>query len=255
MPVTNFEGFTLPTLGGVADHTYVINSHGDIYPCKGRSKGGTIICSNQGSRSYANCLAQTDLKAGIMYGLTGVCHQIANRILYPSQQYVSKAKGYRGSVFVWGVYGRGNWSELYQCQPPSNVAITPQPNDPTPFDQSIKNLYEQSHFSNLPENIHTSELYIMIKTFIGDEITDNKYEELMDLHSHLYAQMNTLISDFVEHSIRPIEYVKFINKLQRNILSECHEILGVDNFIALFGTEIEQTGGFIDEEIFLGLYE
>lgn len=87
------------------DHTYVTSSNGHVWPCWGRGAGGAAICSGTGNTDKADCLSQPSSKAGIAYGTTGVCHQTANRILQPAGQMVSGARGYRLSVFRYGVYG------------------------------------------------------------------------------------------------------------------------------------------------------
>ncbi len=75
----------------------------------------------------ADCLAQPDTEAGIMYGATGVCHQIANRILYPANVWVNRASGVHYSIWKWGAYGKDPitfqryspasfpWPELSNC--------------------------------------------------------------------------------------------------------------------------------------------
>jgi hypothetical protein len=88
------------------DHTYVTSSHGHVWGCWGRSRGGTVFCSGGGNIDKANCLSQPASQAGISYGNTGVCHQTANRILLEAGQMVSGARGYRASVFMWGVYSK-----------------------------------------------------------------------------------------------------------------------------------------------------
>jgi hypothetical protein len=42
---------------------------------------------------------------GVVYGINGVCHQIANRLLYRSSRIVSHAEGYWFSVSLFGTYG------------------------------------------------------------------------------------------------------------------------------------------------------
>ncbi len=42
---------------------------------------------------------------GIVYGVNGVCHQIASRFLYPGTQIVSHARGYWLSASIFGAYG------------------------------------------------------------------------------------------------------------------------------------------------------
>lgn len=117
MPTGTLDGFALSTLVGMADHTYVKSSNGHVWPCWGRHSGGICICTGTGNTNQADCLSQPNSQAGISYGVTGVCHQTANRILYPSGQTVSSARGYRGSFFAWGTYGLGPfpWIELHTC--------------------------------------------------------------------------------------------------------------------------------------------
>jgi len=107
MPAQNLPG---------ADHTYVESSTGSCYGCFGRSTGGNALCSAGGNVDQADCLSGPNGTAGILYGLTGVCHQAANRILLPAKVNILKARGARGSVFTWGMYGRGSWTELTTCQ-------------------------------------------------------------------------------------------------------------------------------------------
>ena len=106
MPIGRLNGYGIKVKGLPADHTYVTSSNGHVWPCWGRSAGGSLICNGQGNTDQADCLSQPNSKAGIIYGGTGVCHQTANRILLPAGIYVSAAAGYRTSLFAWGAYGR-----------------------------------------------------------------------------------------------------------------------------------------------------
>lgn len=127
MPIGMLTGYSLKMGLLPADHTYVVSSHGHVWRCWGRSAGGIEICAGTGNTAQADCLSQPNSEAGIAYGRTGVCHQTANRILYPCGEMVSGAAGYRGSVFAWGTYGRDPvtrriysplslpWPELQAC--------------------------------------------------------------------------------------------------------------------------------------------
>src|SRR5438105_3189718 len=79
------------------DHTYVTSNLGHVWRCWGASAGGRQICSAVGNVGQAECLSQPGSQAGIVYGSSGVCHQTANRILFPARQLVSAAHGYRAS--------------------------------------------------------------------------------------------------------------------------------------------------------------
>jgi hypothetical protein len=107
MPKDILSGFALPTIvpPGV-DHTYVLSSEGHAWGCFGRWHGGRKICQGPGDADTAECLSQPESKAGVEYGVTGVCHQAANRILLSAGITVSRARGYRISAFLYGTYGR-----------------------------------------------------------------------------------------------------------------------------------------------------
>ena len=63
--------FAVSTLGGVADHTYVVSGDGHRWRCGGRSRGGQSICEGTGNVDEANCLSQKNSNAGIKYLRTG----------------------------------------------------------------------------------------------------------------------------------------------------------------------------------------
>ena len=99
----------------VFDHTYVVSSCGLRWGCRGRSAGGGLLRSHVGSSTIADCLAGPNGEAGIRYLRTGVCHQIANRILYPASITVAGCGGYALSVSLWGETGPRPWPELQTC--------------------------------------------------------------------------------------------------------------------------------------------
>lgn len=98
----------LPTsmAAGLADHTYVECSAGKAWGCYGRKTGGRELVRGSGSTARADRIAEPDERAGITcYGLNGVCHQAANRILLPAGILVKNARGYRLSYALYGEYG------------------------------------------------------------------------------------------------------------------------------------------------------
>lgn len=96
----------LSTAAGLAEHTYVECSGGKAWGCYGRKAGGTELVRGTGSTDRADRIAEPDERAGITcYGVNGVCHQAANRILLPAGVLVKKARGYRLSYAIYGEYG------------------------------------------------------------------------------------------------------------------------------------------------------
>ena len=108
------------------DHTYVRSSDGHRWRCWGRDAGGRQICSGRGDSAVADCLSQPGSQAGIIYAITGVCHQTANRILNPADVVVSSANGYRQSVFLWGTYGLRSWPQRAKCAKFTGVSGAPE---------------------------------------------------------------------------------------------------------------------------------
>ncbi len=92
----------------LADHTYVECGAGRrAWGCWGGKSGGQEIRRGSGSTSQANEIAGPNERAGITcYLINGVCHQAANRILFPAKILVTGARGYGVSEALFGPYGR-----------------------------------------------------------------------------------------------------------------------------------------------------
>lgn len=248
MSTVEFRAYALPTaVSRKADHTYVIDFQGGQYPCWGRSSGGKEICTGYGDLRYAKCLATPDLKAGIKYARTGVCHQTANRILYPSGILVSSAKGYRLSTFVWTTYGLFKWNELHRCK----GTVSVPPDDLSPYDAAIRSLYSKLDFLDLPEDIHNKELLVMVQVFLGAKAIKNYFSELASLQNQLHESIVSLRESLAAQKIEPMEYLIFLKSLQNQIFDECWELLGSENFAQLFDADVNAVNELIDEEEFL----
>lgn len=109
-------------LGGAADHTYVECGTGKVaWGCWGGKTGGEELAGARGagSTNQANAIAGANERGGITcYAVNGVCHQAANRILWPARVLVSAARGYWVSSSLYGTYGRENFNFLHICEAP-----------------------------------------------------------------------------------------------------------------------------------------
>ena len=101
---------TYPTklVANLADHTYVKSVMGKkAWGCWGGKTGGTELRAATGSTRQADAIAEPDERAGInCYLVNGVCHQAANRVLFPAGITVRGARGYDVSEALFGTYGR-----------------------------------------------------------------------------------------------------------------------------------------------------
>jgi len=113
--------------GSRVDHTYVKFENEETFKCAGGDRGGEVLSDASGEQDIA--LARDFNKemsipveieipifgketfylptgdTGIIYGVNGVCHMMANRIICPSGKTVHNAKGYLLSSALFGTYG------------------------------------------------------------------------------------------------------------------------------------------------------
>lgn len=106
-------------VAGLADHTYVSCGTGKrAWGCWGGKVGGNPLGSSQGSTAQADAIAEPNERAKITcYLINGVCHQSANRILWPARFTARGARGYWVSEALYGTYGRPR-GFLGICQAP-----------------------------------------------------------------------------------------------------------------------------------------
>ncbi|MCD9493341.1 hypothetical protein [Photobacterium carnosum] len=90
-------------LGKVLDHTYVESNAGDCWRCNGRNSGGEVIASGYSDLTIARCIGKNEV--GIIYGVTGVCHQMSNRILASAGTQLPTIGGYFLSSLLYGSHG------------------------------------------------------------------------------------------------------------------------------------------------------
>ncbi|MCU7906513.1 MAG: hypothetical protein KZQ76_11870 [Candidatus Thiodiazotropha sp. (ex Epidulcina cf. delphinae)] len=95
-------------LAKLADHTYVTCGNlSKAWGCWGGKTGGAVLRQGAGSTAQADAIANPDERAGIScYLINGVCHQAANRVLFPAGITVRGARGYPVSEALFGAYGR-----------------------------------------------------------------------------------------------------------------------------------------------------
>ena len=248
------------------DHTYVVCNHGLSWGCFGRSQDGYAICRGTGDPSFADCLAREDGQAGISYLVNGVCHQAANRILYPARVTVSKARGYTISSSIYGDYGLGSWLQLDKCldthddisgyvsgsrgleEAPAPFIIAPQSNG----------LEEHNPMLPLPgkyqDDPRRTALRNAIDVRLGINYDLEKRRRLLDVQLNSFPTQDDLIDSFEKNKISADEYFVELTKLTKECFSKYEAILGKDDFLKLFDclpSEVPPPG---DPELFAHAY-
>jgi hypothetical protein len=258
------QGFAIP-LAPAMDHTYVASSCGLRWGCFGRDDNGAMICTGSESSRLANCLSQVDSRAGIIYGITGVCHQAANRILYPARLTVSLAGGFRHSVFVFGLYGSGWPEKLSGCLSPPGGGDRPpnasggegsssepkSPSSPTTtrlpnFNKSVAMTHDPSPKD---EKDRTAELAALVKLGLGKPLDDRTFGELALIQADMRNEQLKLQQRLIGREISPDEYLQLFHSAEVLEMMRCERLLGPEAFSKIFGKD--GLAPLIDRKTFL----
>lgn len=261
-----------------ADHTYVTSSDGGVWPCWGRGSAGRLICSRKGSSAQANCLSQTDSHAGILYGLTGVCHQTANRILYPARVLVSGASGYWASVLAYGTYGTSNLAALAEwvvrqarCSKISadlrakalaaraKPAIKPAPADAAlqAYLDKVDTLYTQ-HARTLslatladaePIDFLGEELELMADYRLGAAKAPDSIAALRKAQTDVLQEKKRLNQALIGKKLTADQYARKINQLMAKLMKKSGTLLGKEAHTKLFGIAPQASFKIVDPKI------
>lgn len=171
---------------GAADHTYVECGTGAKgWSCWGGKTGGIAFRQGSGSTRRADLIAGADEKAGITcYAINGVCHQCANRILFPAGVLVRGARGYKVSEAIFGPYGRSRGP--LGCKAPFDQH--PGVIDDLP-ECSVRNVAGEAAFETDPDRTYVRgvmEIYQGFEAFTVDALDEDR---LVELHVALFMFM------------------------------------------------------------------
>ena len=257
----------------LADHTYV---KAGLIPvgCFGRCRGGRRINEGRGDFLWAMAIAGPDGTAALEYAVIGVCHQAANRVLFPAGEFVSGARGYRLSVRRWGIYGSEPWNPFAPLENAirpwlSEVAaglreaaakftidrnaereygsVTPVRSSPDPpmepateerkqaeYDRRIKDLFRDGMPGSWIEQ-HQRELELMFDVFLGTDFDKDKEEEVLKLHREHDEVCEELKEKLHNKTLDKETYLRESEKIDKQVVDATFVILGKKNFEVLFG--------------------
>ncbi len=205
--------------------------------------------------------------AGLRYGISGVCHQAANRILRPFGVTVAGVKGYGASIFLYGQYGRGGWPEWQQCASLMGGSVVP----PSRRSSSVAFISKSAQLSKQIEEIYAAhpealnpteqedleigerELQALFGVQLGDEYDRKKVQQVRRLHRRLQEARLYLGKELESGCISRQHFLKVFNELMALTFERCQDILGKKDFERLFGGSVDQVQHLIEPSIFLGL--
>jgi hypothetical protein len=263
VPTATLQGWAIPLVNmRRGEHTYVTSTCGLKWGCWGRDSGGSGLSAASGSSTVADCLSQPNSEAGIIYGITGLCHQTANRILHPAKVTVAGCQGYNVSAFAFGAYGLGVWTKLPACYPPGTF-LAPTPIAARPFRSSNgRNLSSMIGFYNLAvstgrttsgaeEGTQLAELSAMIEMALGHPIDGETLRALRAIQAELWRSGSELVRRLHGGELDPDQYLDQLHASIAGAMSQSRSLLGEQRFEIIFGDAGKNPEELINRTIFM----
>ena len=249
--VTDFDNrvTSYPTIGDV------IAAGRNNWYCWGsyHAKGGTpeladgFLGSQSADAGLAGCLVASNLPSKgnpaaqgtiFSYGVDGVCHQLANQVLWATKNgagsplTVRQARGYRISSFLFGTYGRQTVAWRAKIASCSGTAA----GGPESLVMHIADITPDDEFAARAREV------------LGAGDPDGKLTRLLALRGAA-AQTADALRLRVASEAMVAPSAAELNAHHNDILQEAAQILSVDEFRELFGIEPGQRFDLVDPDM------
>lgn len=272
--MATLSGYSMPAATApMWDHVYANSDDGKSWCCFGGDSGGQSICSGLGDSAFADCLSQpmyhetsasiaVSRFAGVLYGVDGVCHQAANRVLCPSGILVTQARGYGFSTLAYGTYGnhRSSWPELQKCASvhggsggiigtvgsgraggSGGLAVLGD-NKATQFSRKIRSIYAYIFYPVIggpsPERVAEvpeQELAALAEMNLGEGYDRAKISQVAKIQRHFRDAQSQLARDVEVNRLTPTDYSNRLKSLLSETAASCERVLGPTDYLKLFG--------------------
>lgn len=280
----------------IADHTYVFtNALGKEinFPCWGGTERNVVKLIAMGDLELAVaivCYDPYDLRnnyddhlggirivgeffgdcSGICYARTGVCHQMANRIMYALDGHPiveSYTPSYKASYVLYGVYG-DNWSSyLATCQTIVNRGRALKSNvkevtaeeikeeilkNAESMDSFEKDAISLEVYHEGDEDIQNLRLRLLVNTAFPEGYDNNKMDMLMQECDSFQRENSQLLYSFnknIKTSVEGINLANSVNTSFANYLEKLCNILGEGDFEKVFGMKFDPNFVLVNTEV------
>jgi hypothetical protein len=200
----------------------------------------------------ARCICQPDAESyryvagepahgGIdYYGVTGVCHQLSNRILFaassgsPEPLTVSDAHGYWVSRFLYGSYGTN--TDEWAARKTRCLAAA--------FGAPAAAMMAAARTLTLDQD-----LAAMFDERFHRDYSQNALAQVRELRESLLDEKKTLDDAVTSGRLAPRRHAEQVNALLNGYLARAAEALGPSGYRTLFGIAPGQPIGIVDPEI------
>lgn len=263
--MTTFYAWVVPAYvsGSPVDHTWVTrydnrtNTYPDIaavikagqsnWYCWGsfHPKGGApthpdgFIGSQAGNGNLASCLVEPNLPSSgnrpaqgtiYTYGVDGVCHQLANQVLYATggpgvaPLTVKAARGYALSSFIYGTYG------LQQADWQQKIAAC------TGVKPLVSIAGGAGAMADLPDDFEQ-----LAREALGDK------PEVLGKLMNLRGQVQTFSMQATPGFLPP--QPDYLNARNQHLIDQAAALLGPDDFRKIFGVEPGEKVNLVDPNV------
>jgi hypothetical protein len=198
------------------------NQPGGIGQAPGDLAMSSCICTPNDSSAHGSIF---------VYAIDGVCHQLANQVLYSTGSgsgsgplTVKNARGYGISSWLYGTYGSNtsDWSKLLQ-----SCAGTAQP---------------QGSIDGMPDDLDQQ-----ITAALGEDFDGAKRAQLRELRGNFESE--TQVLKYRVSELTADDLSQQLNHRINAYLVQAAEILGPDDYEKLFGTKAGESVTLIDPEM------
>jgi hypothetical protein len=222
----------------------------------------------------ANCISQPWSTAGLVYAVTGVCHQTANRILYPASAIVSKASGYWASSLVYGTYGTdvAAWiirrtacslakttARTARAAKPGKRAVMSTAKADVDYLRAIDAIYATAakrvaspvafgKTQGKPSSLVLKETDVLVAHRLGKDARPVSVASLKKAQRALFARKATLDNKYNDNQITKKQYADGVNDLVKKMLDDAEKKLGAEQFTRIIGLERGERIGLVDKD-------
>lgn len=195
------------------------------------------------------------MPAGINYGVTGVCFQIANRILWPAAVLVEAARGYNRLFRHFGHFGLDHgpapfWPERDRC-----------------LDEVGGRAFREEAAGWLADGLREAEaayvmhsdpfinqavqrMTVLLDRALAGRLDAGVRARVEQIVAATAARQRELVLALERREIAPEAYLDEFNRLVEVDFRQIDEVLGRDAFLAVFGDPPEIAAKIIDPEAF-----
>jgi hypothetical protein len=236
---------------GLADHTYVeCGNGGKGWGCWGGKTGGKLLTQGTGSTARADVIAGPKERAAVSYLIEGVCHQAANRVLYPATLLVTGARGYSLSFSIYGTYGTGSFNQhpgvtgdVGACIAPAAMAPASATAAPTAEEKkhamALKGLYNRSTARIATPldklNARLREFMFEVNHVFAGKLSRKAASGLEHAKSRADLEHRRLCENFLRQELGAVDFIRAFNVMTDAFQDEAADAMGSASYRRFFG--------------------